>query len=75
MEDFVRKTHEEAKLPQNNYIRKRDETHQVVANVEFRSVSDLPLKETGDFDDSDFFGFAAISNKIRAGWNLNSWGN
>ena len=55
----------------NNYLRKGDWAKQVPNDLRFRVVSDLPIEETGDFDESYFMGFAMISGIGLARDNLN----
>ena len=63
------------KISAEELHKERGEIKQVANDLGFRSVSDSLLKEEGDFDDSDFYGFAAISNKMRVGRNLNLRGD
>ena len=59
LEGFVGRQKAGMESAQKNYIRKRDEIKQVVNDLGFRRDSISPVKETGDFDDSDFYGFCS----------------
>ena len=62
---FVRKQKEVAKSKQKNYRTQKDGIKEVVkdSRVMYKSIS--PLKDTGDFEDEDFYGFFVDSARNR----------
>ena len=54
--------------------KERGEIEQAPDDFVFRIAPYLPIKETVDFDDSCFYGFAVIPPKIRVGDNMHLMG-
>ena len=55
--EFAQQQKEGRKFAQKNYLRKRNENKRVANDLRVGAVSDLPLKEAGGFDGTDFMGF------------------
>ena len=68
LQEFVRRMKEGAKFRQWHYPRKQNEIKEVVKCARLRYKSISPLKDAGDFDDGEFYGFCGDFELNKQRW-------
>ena len=70
IKDFVRRQKEGMQFTQNNCIRQSNGIKEIANDFRLRVKSLCPLKETDDFDGSDFYGFCGDFEENKGRWQL-----